>query len=403
MMSAARTELETRLAGLIGMSIGDDDRSYVAEILDSLLEMGDSPDDVVEYLGSFVASSADDDGGGGGDEDCDDELRRFSLDVSRFKLLGEGFDDDDGMIATTATAAAATTTTTTATIDGKPKKRRTRRILDEAAAEREAIKRREAEARERQREERDMAAKIKKKEMDEKERLRIATMVSSSEAQASTAARNNKQSEGSHYWGDEKKNTGNNARQVPDGNSRSLVSKSDAKETAISKEAENQDAGKQRAEMQRAEEQRRAEMRKTRPERGTPGGEICGCYGIRHRPLANCLHCGRIACELEGIDDYCHFCGYFVDEFRPRVDATGGGDANRDAKMASAMRHKERLLEFDRTSAARTRIHDDQEDYFSAATSMWSTEQEREDNLAMEDSRQQKVHERKKNVLQIKF
>ena len=403
MMSAARTELETRLAGLIGMSIGDDDRSYVAEILDSLLEMGDSPDDVVEYLGSFVASSADDDGGGGGDEACDDELRRVSLDVSRFKLLGEGFDDDDGMIATTATAAAATTTTTTATIDGKPKKRRTRRILDEAAAEREAIKRREAEARERQREERDMAAKIKKKEMDEKERLRIATMVSSSEARASTAARNNKQSGGSHYWGGEKKNTGNNARQVPDGNSRSLVSKSDAKETAISKEAENQDAGKQRAEMQRAEEQRRAEMRKTRPERGTPGGEICGCYGIRHRPLANCLHCGRIACELEGIDDYCHFCGYFVDEFRPRVDATGGGDANRDAKMASAMRHKERLLEFDRTSAARTRIHDDQEDYFSAATSMWSTEQEREDNLAMEDSRQQKVHERKKNVLQIKF
>jgi hypothetical protein len=154
--------------------------------------------------------------------------------------------------------------------------------------------------------------------------------------------------------------------------------------------------------MQGAEEQR-AEMRKSRPERGTPGGEICGCYGIRHRPLANCLHCGRIACELEGIDDYCHFCGYFVEGFRPRVDATGGGDANRDAKMASAMRHKERLLEFDRTSAARTRIHDDQEDYFSAATSMWSTEREREDNLAMEDSRQRKVHERKKNVLRIKF
>ena len=388
-MSAARNELELRLAGLLGISIGDDDRSYVAEILDSLLEMGDSPDDVVEYLGSFVASS--DDGGGDGDSD---ELRRFSLDVSRFKLT-EGFDDDDGMITTTTAAA---TTMTATTIDGNPKKGRTR-ILDEAAAEREAIKRREAEARERQRGERDMAAKIKKKEMDEKERLRV--MVSPSEAQASTAARNIKQSGGSH-WGDEKKNTGN-AMQVPDGNSRSLVSKSsEAKETAISKEAENQEAEKRRAEMQGAEEQR-AEMRKSRPERGTPGGEICGCYGIRHRPLANCLHCGRIACELEGIDDYCHFCGYFVEEFRPRVDAAGGGDANRDAKMASAMRHKERLLEFDRTSAARTRIHDDQEDYFSAATSMWSTEQEREDNLAMEDSRQRKVHERKENVMQIKF
>ena len=176
-MSAARNELELRLAGLLGISIGDDDRSYVAEILDSLLEMGDSPDDVVEYLGSFVASS--DDGGGDGDSD---ELRRFSLDVSRFKLT-EGFDDDDGMITTTTAAA---TTMTATTIDGNPKKGRTR-ILDEAAAEREAIKRREAEARERQRGERDMAAKIKKKEMDEKERLRV--MVSPSEAQASTAAR----------------------------------------------------------------------------------------------------------------------------------------------------------------------------------------------------------------------
>jgi len=375
-MSAARTELELRLAGLLGISIGDD-RSYVAEILDSLLEMGDSPDDVVEYLGSFVAS----DHGGGDDEDCD-ELRRFSLDVARFKL-GEG-------------SSTATTAATIATIDGKPKKQT--RILDEAAAEREAIKRREAEARDRQREERDMAAKLKKKkkkEEDEKERLRI--MASKA---ASAAANNNKQS-GSH-WG-EKKNTGN-ARQVMDGNSRSLVSKSDAKEIMMSKEIPDcatSEAENREAEKQRAEKQRRAEMRKSRPERGTPRGKICGCYGIGHRALANCLHCGRIACELEGIEDYCHFCGHFVEEFRPRVDA--GGDASGDAKLASAMRHKERLLEFDRTSAARTRIHDDQEDYFSAATSMWSTEQEREENLAMEDGRQRKVHERKKHVLQIKF
>ena len=390
-MSAARTELERRLAGLLGISTGDD-RGYAAEVLDSLLEMGDSPDDVAEYLGSFVASED----AGGGDEDC--ELRRFSLDVARFNLgekissaatpagRGDGIDGDG---ATAAAAAAATT----ATIDGKPRKQT--RILDEAAAEREAIKRREAVARERQRDERNLAAKIRSGE-DEKERLRIASEAASARNDGESGSR----------WGTKK--TGGGMRRVRDVDSRSIVAKSEQKETAVSKEvpdpatpgAEERVAERQEAEKQRAEKQR-AEMRKLRPERGTPGGKSCGCYGIKHRALANCLNCGRIACELEGVDDYCHFCGYFVEEFPPHVDT--GGDAKPDANLASAMRHKERLLEFDRTSAARTHIHDDQEDYFSASTSVWSTEQEREDNRAMEESRQRKVHERKTHIMQIKF
>jgi len=50
-----------------------------------------------------------------------------------------------------------------------------------------------------------------------------------------------------------------------------------------------------------------------------PKGEAkrnCGCFGTLHKPLTNCLYCGRIACEDEGYQ-FCPFCGYLVEEVKP--------------------------------------------------------------------------------------
>lgn len=66
------------------------------------------------------------------------------------------------------------------------------------------------------------------------------------------------------------------------------------------------------------------------------------------------------------------------------------------------MRHKENLLEFDRTSTSRTQILDDQEDYFVAATSMWNNEQEQGEYHAMEEERRKKVHDMQRNVVSFK-
>ena len=41
--------------------------------------------------------------------------------------------------------------------------------------------------------------------------------------------------------------------------------------------------------------------------------KICGCFGTFHKPLTNCLYCGRISCTEEGYD-FCSFCGYMVDK-----------------------------------------------------------------------------------------
>jgi uncharacterized repeat protein (TIGR03833 family) len=122
--------LERRLADLLGVSDDEDDSEYAAEILSSLLDMGDSPDDVAEYLGGFVVD------GGVGCEEHDDEVRRFSLDVAKFKAGGEvvppspardqGGGIDEGTTTTTTTTAAlsfATMATAIAAIEGGGKPR----------------------------------------------------------------------------------------------------------------------------------------------------------------------------------------------------------------------------------------------------------------------------------------
>lgn len=128
--------------------------------------------------------------------------------------------------------------------------------------------------------------------------------------------------------------------------------------------------------------------------------KVCGCYGNKHKPLTNCLHCGRISCEAEGYD-YCPFCHILIEDFSKRVQKQSC--SNSASSTALALLHKERLLEFDRTAAARTKILDDQEDYFISSNSMWSTQAEQADAKEKEEERRRKLHERQKQVLNINF
>lgn len=129
--------------------------------------------------------------------------------------------------------------------------------------------------------------------------------------------------------------------------------------------------------------------------------KVCGCYGNKHKPLTNCLHCGRISCEAEGYD-YCPFCHILIEDFSKRVQHQSCSNSASSA-AALALLHKERLLEFDRTAAARTKILDDQEDYFISSNSMWSTQAEQDDAKEKEEERRRKLHERQKQVLNINF
>ena len=132
---------------------------------------------------------------------------------------------------------------------------------------------------------------------------------------------------------------------------------------------------------------------KSHPQKGKPL-HVCGCFGTVHKPLTNCLYCGRISCHKEGFD-FCAFCGLLVE----KVDATPPKEGTEN----KAWLHKERLLRFDREFARRTVVLDDQEDYYANTTSTWLTEDEKQTAQENEGNREKDLHQRKKQTLNLQF
>lgn len=99
-------------------------------------------------------------------------------------------------------------------------------------------------------------------------------------------------------------------------------------------------------------------------------GKPCSCQARRHGLVSNCLSCGKIVCEQEG-EGPCNFCGALVlkegstyagleESFAPTSDAEAAAEA-----------YAKRLVEYDRDSAARTTVIDDQSDYYEIEGNSW--------------------------------
>ena len=63
--------------------------------------------------------------------------------------------------------------------------------------------------------------------------------------------------------------------------------------------------------------------------------------------------------------------------------------------------HKEKLLRYDRESAQRTRVLDDQNDYFVAADERFLSQQERDEAREKEAERNRTMHQRQKMQLNL--
>mmetsp|Transcript_22191 Transcript_22191/g.33807 ORF Transcript_22191/g.33807 Transcript_22191/m.33807 type:complete len:357 (-) Transcript_22191:126-1196(-) len=129
---------------------------------------------------------------------------------------------------------------------------------------------------------------------------------------------------------------------------------------------------------------------------------ICGCFGTINKPLTNCLHCGRILCEKEGYG-YCPHCGHLIEKTPTGAAAGSKSKSGSSEAFEKAMLHKERLLQFDKDSASRTVVYDDQADYFQNESSMWLTNEEQKENSVKEEKRRQDMHTIKKQILKINF
>ena len=127
--------------------------------------------------------------------------------------------------------------------------------------------------------------------------------------------------------------------------------------------------------------------------------------------LTNCLNCGKIICKNEGMGS-CNFCGEPLDHVyiqRSQRDGKGSGafSTRRDRQNARALREqeekikaaertKQRLLEYDRTGAERSRVFDDQADYYSMKNSQWLSTAERARAKKKDLKNQRKTSRRKK-------
>ena len=103
-------------------------------------------------------------------------------------------------------------------------------------------------------------------------------------------------------------------------------------------------------------------------------GKPCTCQARQHRLVSNCLSCGKIVCEQEG-EGPCSFCDSLV----LREGSTYAGlDENvvpLTQAEAVAEAYAKRLVDYDRNSAARTIVIDDQSDYYEIEGNSWlSTE-----------------------------
>lgn len=99
-------------------------------------------------------------------------------------------------------------------------------------------------------------------------------------------------------------------------------------------------------------------------------GRPCSCQARRHRLISNCLSCGKIVCEQEG-EGPCNFCGALVLKEGSSYAGLEESLLPLSEKEAAAEAYAKRLVDYDRNSAARTTVIDDQSDYYEIDGNSW--------------------------------
>ncbi|KAG4930018.1 hypothetical protein JHK82_047089 [Glycine max] len=130
-------------------------------------------------------------------------------------------------------------------------------------------------------------------------------------------------------------------------------------------------------------------------------GRPCSCQARRHRLVSNCLSCGKIVCEQEG-EGPCHFCGALV--LREGSSYAGLEESLPPLSESEAVAeaYAKRLVEYDRNSAARTTVIDDQSDYYEIDGNSWLSKEEKE-LLKKKQEEMEEAEKAKRNRVVVTF
>ena len=149
---------------------------------------------------------------------------------------------------------------------------------------------------------------------------------------------------------------------------------------------------------------------------GVDGKPICECMATVHDLVANCMGCGKIICQFEG-DEACPFCGLALGQMDKQEHEYNNqqghyeqqgyyeqqGDSNAASELDKAMSRKERLLDYDRHHAARSKIIDQASDFDSSQLyNKWKSPEERAAILKKMQQREREQEEvKKKRVITL--
>ncbi|KAM3257774.1 hypothetical protein ACQJBY_049844 [Aegilops geniculata] len=126
-------------------------------------------------------------------------------------------------------------------------------------------------------------------------------------------------------------------------------------------------------------------------------GKPCSCQARQHNLVSNCLSCGKIVCEQEG-EGPCSFCGSLVlMEGSTYAGLSDVGVPLSDTEVA-AEAYAKRLVDYDRNSAARTKVYDDQSDYFEMEGNSWLSSKEKTNLKKVHDEAQDAAEKQKGKV-----
>lgn len=160
------------------------------------------------------------------------------------------------------------------------------------------------------------------------------------------------------------------------------------------KKKKGKERGKENIQIQEVPRSEKVEKKKTKFTNLYSQGDIylkgrhkCDCEGKRHNLINNCLNCGRIVCQQENSGP-CFFCGQLVcspeqqtilqaktKESSHLYNQLMSQKQNKD--LIDSLKQRDKLLEYDRNSARRTKVIDDESDYYQSSN-IWLNPAERE-------------------------
>ncbi|KAL6655591.1 hypothetical protein ACP70R_006417 [Stipagrostis hirtigluma subsp. patula] len=127
-------------------------------------------------------------------------------------------------------------------------------------------------------------------------------------------------------------------------------------------------------------------------------GKPCSCQARQHNLVSNCLSCGKIVCEQEG-EGPCSFCGALVLKEGSTYAGLSDVGLPLSEAEAAAEAYAKRLVDYDRNAAARTKVYDDQSDYYEMEGNSWLSSKEKLDLRKQQEHAQEAADKQKGKVI----